>query len=448
MKFRQVKFRYVLLLVLTVATGRGLSVGQTDCAISQATFDSDAQYLKRSSPTLVHIMPSRYVDLRRTSRGFLCSGVPLVAFDGLLYRPVGWQDDPGLYLIVAGVGRFLDLSVDRATDAILLGLVLLCSAFGLVGFLMTATTLVGRRVGIAAFALLTVVELLASDVYALGTAAAVACIPWILLFMSRKKITWGMLVTMVGVGGLAETSNFIRSHSETALVLFALIVILALYQVSLTGRIALASILLASMAFPLLLFQHLSSERDLFLHQQPNSVIQSARGHVFWHSVYIGFGFIKNSDVPAYRDEVARAKVHELRPEAQFCSPEYEQVLKGQVFSLAKRRPLLVAGTLILKLLVVALICTLAANLGLYAAIIARKPVAFEIAFWLAIAFNALPGILVMPKVNYVLGLVAFAVIYAAYSLEYAARKPEVADRLRWLQILLFAEPRRAAVSA
>jgi len=282
----------------------------------------------------------------------------------------------------------------------------------------------------------------------MGAASAVACVPWILFFIPRKEITAGMLATMVFVGALAETSNFIRSHSETGLALFALVVILSLYQMRLCRRLVLVTCLLLGMAAPALLFHHLYARRDSFLWQQPNALIEVARGHPFWHSVYIGLGWVKNSEVPAYLDAVAAAKVHELRPDAEYCSPEYEHVLRDQVIGLAKRRPFLILGNLFLKLGVVLMTCLWAANVGLYATGLTRKPLALEAAFWLAIGFNALPAILVVPILAYLMGLIVFAAMYGAYSVEYAARNPEASGRLRWLRLLFFAAAWKHATSA
>src|SRR5205823_5534290 len=101
----------------------------------------------------------------------------------------------------------------------------------------------------------------------------------------------------------------------------------------------------------------------------------SGRAHPFWHSIYIGLGYLRNSDVPEYRDEVGFAKVQALRPEVAYPSTEYEQVLKRETFNLAKRRPFLILANLLVKFLVVSLFCLCAANVGLYAAKLAHKPI-------------------------------------------------------------------------
>jgi hypothetical protein len=174
--------------------------------------------------------------------------------------------------------------------------------------------------------------------------------------------------------------------------------------------------------------------------------MESARGHVFWHAIYLGLSYVKNSEVPEYRDEFAFAKVRALRPEAADYSPEYEQVLMREIFKLAKRQPFLILANLFVKLVVVSLFCVFAANVGLYGTKLAPKPIWLELAFWLAIAFNGLYGILVLPNPKYLVGLIAFAVLYGVYSIEYAAGHLNLKSRLRWIEKLVFIRSRQEAV--
>jgi hypothetical protein len=433
--------RYVGFLVFVLAMLCSGGRGQTNCSVSKATYDADMEYLKKGSPTRLALMAARYVELRRSDRGLTCTGVPLVAFTGLNYGPAGWTDDPGLSLFVTEVAHLSGLSLAASADILVAATVLVCTVVGLIGFLCTVKTRLGRWVGIAAFVLLCVIQLLAGDVYALGVAPAVACVTWIILFSDRRKLTAGMLAAMAMTGLLAQTATEVRSQAGTGLLLFALVVIAGVYKLRLAGRILLIAVLLLGMAAVALPFRHLYALRDEFLRQQPRAMVASAPAHVVWHPIYLGLSYIKNSDVPAYNDVAANDRVQELRPGTVYCSPEYEAVLKGEVFAIFKRHPLLVFENVFLKLLVVGLICAAAANVGLYAATLTRKPFALEAAFWIAIGFSALPGILVIPKMHYTLGLMVYAALYGVYSVVYAGQDPKAQDRLRWLPRFLKQEP-------
>ncbi len=429
--------QFAAILILTVIPGRSTVLTRTDCAIAQSTFDADMEFSKQRPPTHLRLLTSRYVDLRRAARGLACSGVPLVAFDGLHYGPAAWNDDPGLFFFVPELSRIFGVNLGTATDVLLIGVVLLASGFGLLGLVRAVHTRIGRRIGVVAFLLLAVVVLIAGDVYVMNAAPAMACVPWILSFASRREFTVGALITLAMTGVLGETANVIRLHAGTGLVLFALVLAVGAYQVRPIGRIILVVTLLLGVAGAALVFRHIYAQRDAFLQRQPGAVMHLARGHVFWHSVYVGLSYVKNSEVPEYRDELAFAKVRALRPEVTDYSPEYEQVLNREIFKLAKRRPFLILANLLVKLVVVSLFCVFAANVGLYGAKLARKPICLELAFWLAIAFNGLYGILVLPNPKYLVGLIAFAALYGVYSIEYAAGQPNLKSRLRWIEKLV-----------
>jgi hypothetical protein len=426
------------ILILTVITGRSPLFAQSDCKVAESTFDTDMQFMKQHPPTYLRLMSFRYVELRRAARGSSCSGVALVAFDGLRYRPAAWADDPGLFFFVPQLARVSGLSLATATDVLLIGVVLLASGLGLLGFLRTAETKLGRRIGFVAFLLLTIVVLIAGDVYIMTAAPAIACVPWILYFVSQRKISTGMLTTFVVTGILSQTASLFRAHAGTGLLLFTIVATVGVYQIKPAARVLLVALLLLSAASPDLLFRELYARRNLFLEHQPGAMLESGRVHPFWHSIYIGLSYVRNSDVPEYRDEVAFAKVRALRPEAAYPSTEYEQVLKQEIFNLAKRRPFLILANLFAKLMTVLLFCICAANVGLYAAKLARKPAWLELAFWLAIAFNGLFAIFVLPNPKYLVGLIAFAALYGVYSIEYAAEQPDLKSGLKWIEKLVF----------
>ena len=430
--------RFLILLILGVPICEGTALAQANCEISQATYDSDMLFENQHGPTLLRLMGSRYVDLRRAARGLSCSGVPLVAFDGLRYGRAGQADDPGLYYVVPELARTFHLRLETAVNLTLIGTVLLASGVGLLGFMRMAWTTLGRRTGLIGFFLLTIVELIGGDVYVMYAAPAAACVPWILYFASRKKLTFIALVTFVLVGLISQLADFFRAHAGTGLVLFALAALTGLYQMKPAGRLLLAAVFVMGGVSLQMFCRELYVQRSEFLGQR-GTAHELEQAHVFWHAVYVGLGYINNSEIPAYRDEFGAAKVRLLRPNAAYSSPEYEQVLKQETVQLARRRPFLILENLLVKLVVVLFYCICATNVGLYAAKLARKPIWFELAFCGAIGFNALFGILVVPNPKYLLGLIAFATLYGVYSIEYAAERPQLRHRLAWIGRVAFA---------
>jgi hypothetical protein len=62
-------------------------------------------------------------------------------------------------------------------------------------------------------------------------------------------------------------------------------------------------------------------------------------------------------------------------------------------------------------------------NIGLAAAWARPKPLGTELAFWLAITFAAVPGIVAIPVPQYVLGMITLALLYWYFSLSFWAEK-------------------------
>jgi hypothetical protein len=118
-----------------------------------------------------------------------------------------------VFFFVPEFARAIGVGLVTATDVLLIGVVLLASCFGLLGFLRTVETKLGRRVGIVAFLLLTIVELVAGDVYIMN--AAIACVSWLPYFVSCNKITTGMLVMFAVTGILVQTATLFRAHAGT-----------------------------------------------------------------------------------------------------------------------------------------------------------------------------------------------------------------------------------------
>lgn len=442
-QYRRLHFRCWILLLILAASCCVTAAGETNCAVSQATFDADWRNLaQHPNPSHLPLMGVRYVDLLRAQRGLACSGVPLVAFDGLRYRPAAaWSDDPGLYLLVPELARLTGLNIADSADVLVASSVVLAGLVGLWGFLKTAKTVAGRCIGMIAFLLMVTQVFRVGQVYALGVVPAIACAPWIVFFALRERLTLGSILTMAVSGVLAAIANAIRSHSGLALLIFAGVMAFGVYKVRLTARVLTALALLAGLASGEFVLHHIYDQRDEFLRHQAGAVVENAGGHVFWHSVYIGFAFVGNSDVPAYRDDVAFGKAYQMRPEVAPYTPEYEQVMRDQVLELARKRPALVAGNVALKVVIIFLYCLLFTNVGLYAAVIVPKEIAVESAFLLAIGMGALPGILVVPVKPYILGGIVFCVIYAAFGVDYALQNTEKKDRFRWVRQIMFMNP-------
>jgi hypothetical protein len=133
-----------------------------------------------------------------------------------------------------------------------------------------------------------------------------------------------------------------------------------------------------------------------------------------WHTFYIGLGFIPNSEVPEYRDEVASDKVRSIDPTVAYTSAQYEAILRHEVWSIIKRKPILVIQSLAAK----AGVITLLALILLYPArrlIFAEKAVLWlDAAFILTMGLSAVNAIVAIPRLAYLLTFLCVAFLYSS----------------------------------
>jgi hypothetical protein len=157
--------------------------------------------------------------------------------------------------------------------------------------------------------------------------------------------------------------------------------------------------------------------------QQAGTNQPANQEYVFWHHVYIGFGYLNNPLGIKYKDEMAIDKVHSISPDTEIYSKEYQEILKEEVFKLIQSQKYFVFHTVFSKIGVMLFFFIYSANLGLIAAYYYPKKRALESAFLVAILFSTAPGILVMPYRRYILGYMALSIFYGLVSLNEAVEQ-------------------------
>jgi len=96
---------------------------------------------------------------------------------------------------------------------------------------------------------------------------------------------------------------------------------------------------------------------------------------------------------------------------------------------LAIHHPTLLLVNLAAKAGILQMLALLVGNFGLLATLYGRRPRSLDLAFWIAIGFSALPGLLVVPTPKYLLGCFALLVLYALTSIDFAIQQG-VVERL------------------
>ncbi len=385
------------------------------------------------------MMPTRYWDLENALAGTVKTGVPLITLDGNILGPAGGTDDVGSYYLVPKLAMILGLSIRRSIDLFYTSLLGLGFLVGSAGFLRLFSTWRVRAIALTTMSLLTLIAYRVGDVYIFYFATAVISVPWMLLLARRAKIDFWFAPFLFLIGIFFGVADWVRSHSGTAALLFVGCLIFYL-STTWRSKLVLLACLACGLTLPQLFFSRLVKQRDAFFAVRCPEYAGLASQHPLWHSVYIGLGYLKNEYGIRYDDNVAYDKVESIAMGTVFVSPRYESILKEQVILLAHQHPWFVIATLAAKAGVVLLILIFSANFGLIATALHPKPWLVESAFWLAMAFNSLFGILVYPLPQYLLGLVSFAALYGiaswGFALEMASSSalrrtsPALANRL------------------
>ena len=176
-------------------------------------------------------------------------------------------------------------------------------------------------------------------------------------------------------------------------------------------------VLIAFACIPSALFERSVISRRNAALAQIGETAQAEHGHAFWHTFYIGFGFIPNSEVPAYKDSVAAEKVRSIDPSAAYASAKYQAILRRELWSLVERRPLLVITTLAAKTGIMVLL----ASFLLYPVrrLVFAEPaiVWFDAASLLTIVMSAMNGIVAVPKASYLLTFLCLIFLYSSIKL-------------------------------
>lgn len=426
------KHRHTWMLLLAVlmllsslpgnASEAGLSVAADDTPTSGASQQAGllCPGTGLTTPPHMHIriMTSRYWDLVWTLAGRQQTGVPLVETCGKKLIPsAGGIDDVGSFYLIPELSLFFGLRIAQSVDLFyefFLGFSLVAGA---IAFLVLYRTWLARAVAVIGVLLLTAIGYKIGDVYIFCFVTAVVVTPWSLVWTHRTlEGIWPMAGLFV-IGVLIETGNLVRSHAGTAALIFVCLILFFQASAGKRQKVALLLCLIAGMLVPRLVISRAIGQSDTLLSSRDPGFKASSREHVLWHSVYSGLGFLQNDYGFKWDDAATYEKAQSVMPGVRFGSPQYEQILKREVIRAVWHHPWFIFETLSAKLGITFAVIVLFANVGILAAVASPKPWAVEISFWAAILFNSLFGLVAIPVVPYMLGLISYAGLYGVVSL-------------------------------
>jgi hypothetical protein len=381
----------------------------------------------------MEMLPCQYQMLQETLWGYLKTGIPLIAYDGKSLKPAGVSDDMGIYYFIPKITQLLGSSIDQSVDLLFISMAIVSLLLGIIGLSLSLKHLKAKALGILAILFLAYWSYFFSGgIYVIFLIITVAVIPLLLYFSSQQKITSIFSVFLLFSGFAVGMANIFRSHAGTSVLIFMVIILVSYLQTSWKQKIILLMFVAFGVLAPSLYFHQVLDRRDAYLKNLYPNYKAALRGHPFWHTAYIGFGFLNNEFGIRYKDEIAIEKVKSISPKTAYLSEEYEAILRNETLNLIRTKGPFVLQTIFAKFGTIFLYLLVFANVGLIATICYRKVWQIETAFWGGMIFTSLFGVVAIPGSRYLTGLITFASLYGIFSID------EALNHITWKQIVTF----------
>jgi hypothetical protein len=384
------------------------------CHYSDQIYDSDSSLMQlREAPTHLRLMTSRYVCMVQAAQGYRCTGTATVGFDGHIFFQTARSDDAGMMELIPTVARFIGRSLAKTYDLLILTVVSSSIVLGYAGFCCLFPDGRRRALGVLVFLCLGIAEAKIADEYMFQVAPLVAGVPWLVYFgLTRRHVA--LTATAALLAFCCSWISLLRSGSIIICLTFLLTMFVARYRV----QKPLLPILLVLLAcIPSVLFERsMIARRDRAL-ANVGATATAVNSHPFWHTFYIGLGFIPNSEVPEYRDGVAGEKVRSIDPTVPYTSAKYQAILRHELWGIVRRRPMLVIGIFAAKAAIILIVATILL-LPAWRLIFTEPAVRWlDAAFLLTIIVSAANGMVAVPRTSYMLTFLCLTFLYTSIKL-------------------------------
>jgi hypothetical protein len=354
-------------------------------------------------------MPSRRADLEQTIAGYERSKTPLVAFDGTQFVPAGFTDDPGLYYFVPAMGRILHANLDESISIFYLSILGIAFAIGAVGFTLILSGWPSRIIGISWLLIVAIVVYKIGDLYLVEFALPAVLVPWSLWWVCGKprksRVGFGLFAFISGF--LVASSQFLRLSAGPPAIAFMAVLFTLCLRANRKWKLAVFSLLLAGFMLPRAYFDHVASQRDQFLANRSSDFSIGTSRYHFWHSAYMGLGFLRNPYVQGSCDDFNKEKVRSISPDAAYLSADFDRILKQETLAIVRHHPLFAIFTVVAKLGIVFTVVLVFANVGLL--LIKRLPPPLQFALYAPLLVSTIPLLIVVPLKLYFVGVIAYS---------------------------------------
>jgi hypothetical protein len=252
-----------------------------------------------------------------------------------------------------------------------------------------------------------------ADEYIFQISPLIAGIPWLLYFTLARR-PYALTASAAALAFLCSWCSLVRAGTIPICMTFLIAMFFIRRRIQ---RAFVPCLLLALACIPSVIFeQSRTARRDAALARIGQSAT-SPNGHMLWHTLYIGLGFIPNSEVSEYRDGVARDKVRSIDPTATYASTRYETIIKHEVWGIVKRRPILVIGILTAKAGIVICLFLILLCPVWRLMFTERALLWLDVAIVLTMGMSAMNAIAAIPRSSYLLTFLCLGFLYSAIKL-------------------------------
>lgn len=390
------------------------------------------------------IMGCRYINLGLALAGLDKTGIHLIQYDGKELGPLflpntafktAALDDIGMYVLIPKLVKIFNLTLDQGITFFFAGLILLTALIGCIGFFLLYTSLSQRIVSLLSVACLAYYAFLVSDVYIAYFAAVSGVIPLMRYCFQKKRADFFTSICLLWSGLLIGTLQYVRAYSGLASLVFILGAMI-LHPWTKLQKFFLLVCLGLGIMIPIYYFSRVTDQSREYLAEHVSHQKQLPTVHPFWHTIYLGFGFLNyaNQDGIQWDDTYALKKVqHVLQdPTIGYEHPQYESTLKAEVLNLIKYQSFFVYLTIFAKLGILLLYLIRYVHVGLLAALYLFEYSCSEVALLLSLLSSTIFPLIAIPAEQYAFGFICLAYLYGIDSINRLLHKDHIATSLKF----------------
>lgn len=381
------------------------------CGHSDWIYASDTNLMgRRVAPTRFRLMPSRYVGMVQAARGYRCIGTVTVGFDGHQYLQTGRSDDPAIMELIPTLSRLIGMPLADTYDVTIFVTIFSLGCIGYAGFWKLYPDRQLRQIGAAVFLCLMLAEARVADEYIFQICPLIAGIPWLLYFALARR-PFAMTTSAAMLAFCCSWCSLVRTGTIVICMTFLTTMVIVRYRIQ-KPFVPLLLFVLASVP-PVVFERSLVARRDTAL-AKVGETATAQNSRPLWHTFYIGLGFIPNSEVSEYRDEVAGDKVRSIDPTAAYTSKRYEAILRHEVWSIVKRKPMLVIQSLAAKAMIISFLALVLLYPVRRLMFAERAVLWFDAAVVLAMGMSAVNAMVAIPRLAYLLTFLCLGFLYSS----------------------------------